>query len=159
MPGFPIVLAVAALLAPAPSAAQTCSLETLARAAAVDTAGLRATAYEGPLPFVTEGGAVRAFHDASGVTRAVAAEVHGETYRGTMRFWLLGPRSFVVEQVTHRYDRPIRADPSRPLAVVERYPAAAYVCDGRVIAGDREAGEGAVEILAELRALPALRMR
>lgn len=108
---------------------QTCSMETLGRALAVDTAGLRKHHREGPSPGTSEGMSLTVFSFGR-TPRVIHASYMGETGRLDLRYYLLDSASFVVDRDEVRYARPITKSHARVASRIRNF---AYYCDGKLL--------------------------
>lgn len=114
-----------------PSIGTVCSLDSLGRAAAMDTVKMQRRTAPLPLGESTEGGEASVYYDA-GRPRVVVIAYFGEMGKEVLRYSLLSANSYVVERQQVRYRRPITIEPVPH--VISRLPSVVYVCDSRSIA-------------------------
>ena len=137
-------------------AADTCSVETLGRAAAVDTAQLRRVKRESAPGKSTEGGETAIYYQGDR-PRVIVIAYYGETGRTVVRYYLAAPDQYVAEQEVIDYAEPISMR-ARPVPASRR-PSALYVCGETV--KDPVSQEQLAQIRSDLRAAlaPAGRSR
>src|SRR5216117_1068998 len=106
-------------------AADTCSVETLGLAAAVDTAQLRRVRRESAPGKSPEGGETTIYYQRDR-PRVIIILYYGETGRTVVRYYLAAPDQFLVQQEVIGYEEPIthRAPP----VIASRQPSTLYVC-------------------------------
>jgi hypothetical protein len=106
--------------------AGVCSVDSLGKAMAVDTAKLKRRTSELPVGEATEGGEVTVYTE-NGRARVVVILSAGEMGRSIVRYFLVTPREYVVQYEQLRYEMPLRFNPSAKL--VSRLTSTRYVCD------------------------------
>jgi hypothetical protein len=137
-------------------AADTCSVETLGRAAAVDTAQLRRVKRESAPGKSAEGGETMIYYQGDR-PRVIVIVYYGETGRTVVHYYLAAPDQFVAEQEVIDYAEPISMR-ARP-AIASRRPSTLYVC-GETLK-DPVSAEELRQIRSDLRAAlsPPVRSR
>ncbi len=103
----------------------SCSVEALGRAAAVDTARLRRVKRDAAPAESAEGGETTIYYQ--GVRpRVIVISYYGETGQTVVRYYLAAADQFVVQQEVLEYAEPIssRAQP----VIASRLPSTLYVC-------------------------------
>jgi hypothetical protein len=128
-------------------AADTCSVETLGRAAAVDTAQLRRVKRESAPGKSTEGGETTIYFQGDR-PRVIVISYYGETGRTVVRYYLAAPDQYVAEQEVVDYTEPISMR-ARPV-IASRRPSALYVCGESV--KDAVSQQELTQIRSDLRA-------
>lgn len=135
-------------------ATDTCSLEALGRAAAVDTTRLRRVKRDAAPGKSAEGGETTIYYQGDR-PRVIVISYYGETGRTVVRYYLAAPDQFLVQQEVIDYAEPIstRAQP----VIASRLPSSLYVCGETV--RDPVTQEDLAEIRSDLRAALAQRGR
>ncbi len=103
----------------------TCSVEALGRAAAVDTAPLRRVKRESAPGRSAEGGRTTIYYDGP-QPRVIVITYFGETGRSVTHYYLASPDQFLVQQEIIRYEEPITHQ--LPPVIASRQPSTLYVC-------------------------------
>ncbi len=103
----------------------TCSVQMLARAAAVDTSRLRRVNVAQAPDKSAEGGETTFYYQGD-EPRVVVITFYGETGRTVVRYYLAARDKYVAEQEVITYAEPISVR-SRPV-IIARQPSVLYVC-------------------------------
>ncbi len=105
--------------------ADSCTIESLGRAAAADTSRLRRISLKSAPSASAEGGETTAYYDGD-QPRVIVTTYFGETGRATVRYYLAGRNQYLVEREELRYAEPISVQ-SHPIVSI-RIPSTVYIC-------------------------------
>jgi len=122
-------------------------VETLGRAAAVDTVQLRRVKRESAPGKSTEGGETAIYYQGDR-PRVIVVSYYGETGRTAVRYYLAAPDQYMVEQEVIDYAEPINMR-ARPV-IASRRPSTLYICGETV--KDPVSQEELTQIRSDLRA-------
>lgn len=105
--------------------ADSCTIESLGRAAAADTARLRRVNLKSAPSASAEGGETTAYYDGD-QPRVIVTNYFGETGRAVVRYYLAGRDQYLVQREELRYAEPISVQ-SHPIVSI-RIPSTVYIC-------------------------------
>lgn len=131
-------------------ATDTCSVEALGRAAAVDTTRLRRVDRDAAPGKSAEGGETTIYYQGDR-PRVIVISYYGETGQTVVRYYVAAPDQFLVQQEVLEYAAPISTR-AQPL-IASRLPSTLYVCGETV--KDPVSQEVLARIRSDLRAVLA----